>query len=154
MTRATVGLVLWLFLCLAVGWLGSQFRPGEWYIFLAKPSWTPPSGVFAPVWTLLYVMMGVAAWLVWKRWGFDGASGPLGLFFLQLALNALWSYLFFGRRDLGGAAVEVVILWLLILATAVAFWRKRPIAGALLLPYLCWVGFASALNYQIWRLNA
>jgi benzodiazapine receptor len=128
--------------------------PGEWYDSLAKPSWTPPNGVFGPVWTLIYVLMAIAAWLVWRKAGFAGAGGALSLFFLQLALNALWSYLFFGRQQPGVAFVEIVVLWLVIFATTVGFWKVRPLAGILLIPYLCWVAFASILNYQIWRLNA
>jgi tryptophan-rich sensory protein len=146
--------VLWLAASLAAGWVGSRFMPGEWYASLAKPAWTPPSAVFGPVWTALYVLMGVAAWLVWRKAGFSGAPAALGLFGAQLALNALWSYLFFGARLPGAAFAEIVVLWLVILATTIAFWRVRPAAGALLIPYLIWVGFASGLNLQLWRLNA
>lgn len=139
---------------MAAGWIGSQFMPGEWYVSLVKPAWTPPNVVFAPVWTALYVLMGVAAWLVWRRSGFSGAMVPLVLFIVQLVLNALWSYLFFGAHQPMLAFFEIVILWIVILLTLVCFWRMSLLAGVLLLPYLCWVGFASALNFQIWRLNA
>jgi len=152
--NSTIGLAAWLVVSLAAGWFGSRYAPGEWYASLVKPPWTPPSAVFAPVWTTLYVMMGVAAWLVWRRAGFSGAALPLTLFVAQLILNALWSYIFFGRHLPGPAFIEIVALWLVILATLVSFWRVRPLAGALLLPYLFWVGFASGLNLQLWRLNA
>ncbi len=148
------GWVLWVLAALSAGWIGSQFMPGAWYASLAKPSWNPPSSVFGPVWTLLYVFMGTAAWFVWKERGFFGARWALSLFGIQLALNALWSYLFFGLHDPMLAFAEIVALWIAILATMVSFWRVRLIAGALLLPYLCWVSFAAALNYQIWRLNS
>jgi benzodiazapine receptor len=144
---------LWVVGSLAAGWVGSNFVPGEWYAALTKPVWTPPNAVFAPVWTVLYVLMGVAAWLVWRKAGFAGAGAPLTLFIVQLVLNALWSYLFFGAHQLLLAFVEVVALWIVILTTVVSFWRIVPAAGVLLIPYLCWVAFASALNVQLWRLN-
>lgn len=152
--RTLLGLIAWVVASLAAGWIGSQFMPGEWYASLAKPAWTPPDAVFAPVWTVLYVLMGVAAWLVWRKVGLSLATVPLVLFIVQLALNALWSYLFFGAHRPMLAFFEIVVLWLVILLTLVGFWRIRPLAGALLLPYLCWVGFASALNFELWRLNA
>ena len=154
MTRSRLGLVVWLIVSLVAGFVGSRFAPGDWYESLAKPSWTPPHYVFGPVWTVLYLLMGVAAWLVWRERGFRGAGMPLGLFILQLALNAAWTYLFFGRHRPDLAFVEILVLWVLILITLVAFWRVRLAAGALLLPYLCWVGFAAALNHQLWRLNS
>lgn len=147
------GLLTWLAVSLAAGWIGSLFMPGEWYASLVKPAWTPPDAVFAPVWTVLYLMMGTAAWLVWKKEGFPGATVPLALFIIQLVLNSLWSYLFFGAHQPMLAFCEIVVLWLTILITSIAFWKVRPIAGALLVPYLCWVGFALALNFQLWRLN-
>jgi benzodiazapine receptor len=148
-----LGLIIWVVASLAAGWIGSQFMPGEWYTNLVKPVWTPPNAVFAPVWTVLYILMGVAAWLVWRKAGFSGAKMPLVLFIIQLALNSLWSYLFFGAHLPMLAFFEIVILWIVILLTLVGLWRIRPQAGVLLLPYLCWVGFASALNFQLWRLN-
>jgi tryptophan-rich sensory protein len=109
--------------------------------------------VFAPVWTILYVLMGVAAWLVWRKKGFAGARGALGLFIVQLALNSFWSFLFFGAHRPGLAFFELIVLWLVILVTAIKFRRVSVPAGILLLPYLCWVAFAGALNLQLWRLN-
>ncbi len=152
--RNLLGLAGWLVASFAAGWIGSRYLPGEWYAGLAKPSWTPPSAVFAPVWLSLYALMGVAAWLVWRRAGFAGAGPALGLFLGQLVLNALWSYLFFGLHRPGTAFLEIVVLWLLILAVAVLFGRESRAAGVMLVPYLAWVGFAAALNFAIWRLNS
>jgi len=149
-----IGLLSWVLAAVAAGWIGSNFMPGEWYTSLAKPAWNPPSSVFGPVWTILYVLMGVAAWLVWRKAGFSGARVALSLFIVQLVLNSLWSYLFFGLQKPMVAFVEILVLWCAILATLVSFWKVRPSAGALLIPYLCWVSFAAALNYQLWRLNA
>ena len=127
--------------------------PGDWYAQLNKPSWNPPGWVFGPVWTLLYVMMSVAAWRVWKQGGFTSQRRPLSLFLLQLALNAAWTPLFFGLRQPGIAFAEIVVLWLAILGTIVAFRQTDKIAAALLLPYLAWVSFASVLNFTLWQLN-
>ena len=148
-----LGLAFWLGLTFAAGWVGSRFQPGEWYTHLVQPALTPPGWVFGPVWTILYILMGVAAWLVWQRYGLAGAVWPLGLFILQLILNTLWSYLFFGLKNPGGAFLDIVALWLSILATLIAFWQYYPAAGKLLLPYLLWVTFAVYLNLQFWRLN-
>ena len=151
--RSLIGLIFWIGVSLAAGWVGSNFLPGDWYAALEKPSWNPPNSVFAPVWTTLYVLMGVAAWLVWRRVGVSRRRAALGLFLFQLVLNALWSYLFFGVRSPGFALVEIVFLWGAIVATTIAFWRVSRPAGLLLMPYLAWVGFAAALNLQLWRLN-
>lgn len=134
--------------------IGGMFTPGEWYAQLAKPSWTPPAWIFAPVWTLLYTMMAVAGWLAWLRAGLAGGRIAFTFFGIQLALNAAWSWIFFGLHRPGLAALEIIVLWLAIAATIGAFWRIRPASGALLLPYLAWVSFAAALNMAIWRLNA
>ena len=148
-----MGLIFWLAVTFSAAWVGSRFQPGEWYSSLVKPSLTPPAWVFGPVWTLLYAMMATAAWLVWRRYGLAKAIVPLGLFLGQLALNALWSYLFFGLQRPGLAFLGIVALWLAILATLIAFWRSRASAGLLLLPYLLWVSFATYLNFQFWHLN-
>ena len=145
-----IGLIFWLAVTFTAAWIGSWFHPGEWYAGLVKPTLTPPAWIFGPVWTLLYVMMAMAAWLVWRRHGLADAIGPLGLFLGQLALNALWSYLL--QRP-GLAFIDIVVLWVAILATLIAFWRSHPPAGLLLLPYLLWVSFATYLNFQFWRLN-
>lgn len=143
-------LLLFLVVALLAGFIASQFEPGTWYEHMNKPAWTPPDAVFMPVWLILYVLMGVAAWLVWERRGMTGAHG---LFFVQLALNAGWSWLFFGLHRPGWAFGEILLLCLAVFATLVAFWRHRPAAGALMLPYAAWLAFAAALNYELWRLN-
>lgn len=150
-------LVISLLVCQAAGFLGSLATTPSipnWYRNLAKPSFTPPSWVFGPAWVTLYVMMGIALFLVWRR----GAAAPgvktaLILFFVQLALNSLWSVLFFGLHQPFWAFIEIIILWIFILLTLIAFRRISLPAGLLLLPYLLWVTFASALNFAIWRLN-
>ena len=149
-------LVASLAACFAVGALGSYWTTmglGPWYDGLAKPSWTPPSKVFAPAWTALYALMGVAAWLVWRARGRAGATLALALHAVQLTLNLIWPGIFFALRNPGGGFAEIALLWLSILATVVAFARVRPLAAALLLPYWIWVTYASALNFAIWRLN-
>jgi len=151
-----VGLLVALVACLAAGGIGARLTAAvipTWYAALRKPSWNPPNRVFGPVWTALYVLMAVAAWMVWRTTGVRGAPVALGLFVVQLALNAAWSPIFFGLRKPGWAAVDLVALWAAIVATGVAFSRVRPLAGYLLLPYLAWVTFAGALNVAIWRLN-
>lgn len=152
--KSALGLMGWLVAAFAAAWVGSRFRPAEWYEALAKPAWTPPDAVFAPVWTALYALMGVAAWLVWRRAGFSGAPAALALFIVQLLLNALWSYLFFGLHRIDLALLEIVPLWLAILIVLVLFWRVDWRAGALMVPYLAWVAFAAGLNFALWRLNA
>ncbi|HSJ08797.1 MAG TPA: TspO/MBR family protein [Longimicrobiales bacterium] len=147
-----LGLAIWIALPMIAGVVGSQFAPGAWFDALRKPPFNPPSWVFAPVWTTLYVAMGVAAWLVWDRHR-TSANPALALFVIQLVANAMWSWLFFGRQSPGAALVDIVVLWFLILGTMWAFWRLRPAAGMLLLPYIAWVTFATALNFEIWRLN-
>lgn len=153
---SVVALIGSIVLCLAAGGLGAWATNSEiptWYAGIAKPSWNPPNWVFGPVWTTLYVLMAVAAWLVWRRDGMREARGPLTLFAIQLALNTLWSFLFFGLHNPGLAAAEIVLLSATILATTVSFWRRSHWAGALLVPYLAWVSFATVLNFTIWQLN-
>lgn len=118
----------------------------DWYKNLTKPSWTPPGWAFPVVWTILYVLMGVASWLVWKEGGFDKRWRPLALYILQLVLNFLWTPLFFGFRKIGLAFIEIIILWVAILATAIAFWPVSKLASLLLVPYLVWVFIATSLN--------
>ena len=153
-TIAWLGLPGWLLLPFAAAAVGTRFMPGAWYASLVKPAWNPPNWIFGPVWTLLYVLMGVAAWLVWRRVGWSGARLALGLFIVQLVLNAAWSWLFFGLHRPDLAFVDICALWGLILAVAVLFGRVDRLAAALLVPYLAWVGFATVLNFTIWRLNA
>ena len=147
-------LVGWVLLCFGAAAMGGLFMPGEWYAGLKKPAWNPPGWIFGPVWTILYTMMAVAAWLVWRRGGFVAQRRPLTLFLLQLALNAAWSPLFFGSHRPGLAFAEIVLLWLAIAATLLAFRFTSRAAAWLLAPYLAWVGFAAVLNFTLWRLNA
>jgi tryptophan-rich sensory protein len=152
-----IGLTLFVIVCLGAGGLGAIATTPEidgWYKTITKPSWNPPVYVFGPVWTTLFVMMGIAAWLVWEQVGFRGVKLPLGLFGVQLVLNVGWSWIFFGLHQPGWAFVEIVILWLAILATTVEFFRRSGVAGSFMVPYLAWVGFASVLNFAIWQLNA
>jgi len=125
----------------------------EWYPTLNKPSFNPPNWVFGPVWTALYVMMGVAAWRVWRAADRDTARGPLALFALQLAVNLGWSVAFFGLRNLGLAVAVIIVLDLLVLATALMFRRVDRFAEWVLIPYLAWIAFATILNIAVWRLN-
>jgi len=153
-THPALALAGWLLLCFSAAALGGWFMPGEWYAQLQKPTWNPPGWIFGPVWTALYMMMAIAAWLVWRRGGFAAQRGPLSLFLLQLFLNAAWTPLFFGLHHPALAFVDIVLLWLALLATLLTFWRRSRIAGALLIPYLAWVSFATALNLALWRLNS
>lgn len=148
------GLIVWIGISFSAGIFGSQFMPGEWYSALRKPPFNPPGWIFGPVWTVLYVMMGIAAWRVWVPRGFRGAEGAMTLFFVQLALNAAWSWLFFGVQQPGWAYVEILVLWIVIVMTTVAFWQHSALAGWLFVPYLLWVSFASLLNGSLWWLNS
>lgn len=154
-SRQIAGLVAWLALTFAAAGIGAiaSANAAGFYMDLARPEWAPPSQVFGPVWSALYLLMGVAAWLVWRKGGFDRSGGALPLYVVQLGLNALWSWLFFAWHQGGLAFLDIVVLWLLIVLTIVDFWRIRPLAGALLLPYLAWVTYAAALNLAVWRLN-
>ena len=150
-----IGLVAWLavtFVAAAVGALAAVDAPA-FYGQLAKPAWAPPAAVFGPVWSVLYLLMGFAAWLVWRQRPAERVDGALGLYLVQLVANALWSWLFFGWRQGGLAFGEVLLLWLLIAITTGAFWRIQRLAGVLLMPYLAWVGFASALTWATWQRN-
>jgi translocator protein len=152
-----LGLLVFLVIVFAASAIGSVFTSmgqPEWYDTLRKPDWTPAGWLFGPVWTALFLAMAIAAWRVWTRTGWAGLRGPLGLFFGQLALNVGWSGIFFGMRMPGLAFFEIVLLAVAIAATLVAFWRVSRLAGWLMVPYLLWVLFASALNLSIWQLNA
>ena len=152
--RRLIGLAAWLgvsYLAAALGAIASV-DAGSFYAQLLRPTWAPPGWVFGPVWTLLYGLMGIAAWLVWRRGG-PRARPVLALFLVQLAVNALWSWLFFAWQLGAAALADILLLWPLILLTTLGFWRVRPLAGLLLVPYLAWVGFAGFLNYAVWRLN-
>ncbi len=150
--RDILRLLIFLAITFAVASFGALFMPGAWYAALEKPAWTPPSWLFGPVWTVLYVMIAVAGWLVWQRESRVGT--PLVLWGAQLALNGVWSWLFFGLERPGLAALDIIVLLVLIATTALVFMRISRVAALLLVPYLAWVGFASALNIAIWQLNA
>ncbi len=149
MTRYT-GLVVFLALVAGAAYFGMSYQPGPFYAALAKPDWTPPDAVFAPVWTVLYVMIAVAGWIAWRAQGF----GPLlWLWLLQLILNGAWSYLMFGVKQITWAFTDILALWLAILSFILVAWPVRRSAALLFVPYFLWVSFAAALNFELWRLN-
>jgi tryptophan-rich sensory protein len=139
--------------CFLAALTGAWFRPGAWYERLKKPSWRPPNRLFAPVWTVLYLMIALAGWRVWRHAGFAGAGLALAVYALQLVFNAAWTPLFFGLRRPALGFADIVLLWLSIVATLALFLPLDGFAPALLAPYLAWVTFAGALNFAIWRLN-
>ena len=153
--RLSLGLVGWFIVSFAASAVGAvaSIQAKSFYGQLVQPEWAPPSYVFGPVWTVLYALMAIAAWQVWRSGGFHTNRVALSLFMVQLALNALWSWLFFAWQRGALAFADIVLLWVLIVVTLVSFWRVRPLAGALLIPYLLWVTFAAALNYSLWQLN-
>ena len=153
--KQIIGLVAWLVVSFIAAAIGSaaSIQAGPFYMQLVRPEWAPPPGLFGPVWTVLYALMGIAAWLVWRVGGFRAARTALTLFLVQLVVNALWSWLFFGWRLGNLAFADIVLLWVLIVATLLAFWRISRLAGALFIPYLLWVSFACVLNYSVWQLN-
>ena len=155
MPKQLLGLLAWLGLSFAAAAVGAvaSAQAGAFYQQLARPGWAPPGWLFAPVWTALYFMMGVAAWLVWQARGAPAAANALRLFLAQLAVNALWSWLFFAWHQGAWAFAEIAILWALIVGTIISFWRVSPSAGFLLLPYLAWVSFAAILCFNLWQLN-
>jgi tryptophan-rich sensory protein len=182
--KSALALIGWIALCYAAAAAGAVFTTGNWYAILNKPTWSPPGWLFGPVWTLLYTMMGVSAWMVWGQGRGDAspeqgaaatpergaaatpergtgarrrlartAASPIRTFMIQLALNAVWTPLFFGARQIGLAFIEIIVLWCAILATIIAFRRVSTTAAWLLVPYLLWVTFASVLNGALWWMN-
>lgn len=153
----TLGFIFWIGICYLVAWISAQVSPGiapaDWYNSLNKPSWNPPSWVFGPVWTTLYTLMGIAAWLVWKKFGFQEAKPALTAFIAQLFLNGVWSQLFFGIQSPGWAFVEIFFLLAAILLTTYYFSKKVKLAAWLMVPYIFWVSFAAILNGTIWWIN-
>lgn len=149
------GFSCWLVLTFAAAAIGAvaSAQAKTFYLQLIRPDWAPPGWLFAPVWTALYLMMAIAAWLVWREHGFRRAGGALTLFVVQLAANAVWTWLFFVWHQGALAFTEILLLWALIAGTIIAFWRLHRIAAVLLLPYLAWVSFATGLTYATWRLN-
>ena len=151
----SLGLVGWLVATFAAGSVGAiaSARAAPFYAQLSQPSWAPPAWLFGPVWSVLYVLMAVSAWLVWRERGFKGAPTALWLFVIQLVANALWTWLFFVLHLGALSMAEIALLWLLIAATIFSFWPIHRIAALLLVPYLVWVSFASALTWSLWHLN-
>jgi tryptophan-rich sensory protein len=151
--HSLVALAAFIAASFAAAATGAIFRPGDWYRNLDKPEWRPPDWLFAPVWTVLYALIALSGWLVWREAGIAVAALPLGIYAIQLLLNAAWTPIFFGLHRPGLALVEIVVLWAAILATIILFQRVSLGAALLLVPYLAWVSFAAALNYSIWRRN-
>jgi benzodiazapine receptor len=154
-SRPAIGIAGWVLLSFAAAAAGgvASANAGDFYERLVRPAWAPPPYLFGPVWSVLYFLMGIAAGLVWRAGGFEGARLALTLFVVQLGFNALWTWLFFAWRLGMWAFIEIVVLWLLILATMMAFGRIRTLSAWLLLPYLAWVSYAAALTYAVWLLN-
>jgi len=151
----SLGLFGWLLVAFAAAAVGgfASANAGDFYRDLVRPSWAPPGWLFRPVWSVLYALMGVAAWLVWRARGFAGARGALLTFIVQLTANALWTWLFFVWRQGGLAFAEILVLLALILVTIGLFWRVSTVAAALLVPYLAWASFACLLSLSTWKLN-
>ena len=151
--KGLVGWVIVTFIAAGVGGIASVNSPA-FYQQLSRPVWAPPPWLFGPVWTVLYLLMAIAAWMVWnERGGLAKTRVPLTLFVVQLILNSLWTWLFFAWKQGALACADIVALWILLLATIIGFWRVRPLAGALMLPYIVWVSFAAALSFAVWQLN-
>jgi tryptophan-rich sensory protein len=150
---STYGFLGFLGASFAAAMSGAVFTPGPWYEALKKPSWCPPNWLFAPAWAVLFLMIAIAGWLIWEAVGFAGGALALGLFALQLVLNAAWSGIFFGMRRMDLAFAELCLLWLSILACIIVFWPIDARAALLMVPYLAWVSFAGLLNFTMWRLN-
>jgi tryptophan-rich sensory protein len=149
-----LGLFLVLaFAAAALGALATATSVDTWYPTLRKPDWNPPSWIFSPVWTLLYLLMAVATWRAWRTENVSTARRTVSLYSAQLTLNALWSILFFGMRQPGAALIEIIILWALLVVILLRFWRLDRIAAMLWAPYVAWVTFAAFLNGAIWTLN-
>ncbi len=150
-----LGLLGWLGLCFAASFAGAiaSIQAKVFYAELSQPVWAPPGWLFGPVWSILYAMMAIAAWLVWRSGGFLHNRMALSFFFAQLLVNSLWSWLFFAWHLGALALADILLLWLLIVATMVYFLRTTVLAGVLLVPYLLWVSFAALLNYSVWQLN-
>jgi benzodiazapine receptor len=154
---SVIKLVISILASFAAGGIGSLFTfkvIPTWYAGLKKPRYTPPNRVFGPIWTTLYILMGISVFLVWqKELATDGVMLAFTLFWIQLTFNALWSVIFFGMKSKGGGVIIIIVLWLLILATIITSFRVSGWAGALLIPYIVWVGIASYLNIGVWLLN-
>ena len=155
MYKQFLGLIGWLILCFAASAIGAvaSINAESFYSQLNQPSWAPPAWLFGPVWTALYILMAISAWLIWRIKGFRANSIALSIFIVQLILNSLWSWLFFAWQLGSLSFIDIILLWIFIILTLVYFWRIKPLAGVLLMPYLLWVSFAAVLNFSIWQLN-
>lgn len=153
MSRSTRLIALAVFAALVVvaAQFGAMYRPGAWYQGLVKPSFTPPNWLFPIAWTTLYVMIGLAGYVAWKA---QGIGAAIGVWLVQLILNAAWSYIMFGRHDIGLALIDIGAVWLSIAAFIALTWNRSRLAALLFVPYLAWVSFAAVLNFEVWRLNA
>jgi len=151
-------LIFSIFICLFAGFIGSSFTTPaitNWYAMLQKPSFAPPNWVFFPVWTALFIMMGISLFLIWKKgWGDKTVKTSIYIFAGQLVLNTLWSFAFFGLRSPLLGLMEIILLWLAILATILTFKKLSRTAAYLLIPYILWVSFAAFVNFSIWKLNS
>jgi tryptophan-rich sensory protein len=155
-SRNLVSLFAFIIICLIISGIGGAITASSvetWYQALEKPIFNPPDWVFAPVWTLLYIIMGIAAWRVWRLRSFEATGKALGVFALQLGFNLAWSFLFFGLQRIDLALVEIVILLVAIIVNAIMFWRIDRLAGLMLMPYIAWVTYATILNASLWLLN-
>ena len=158
MIRAALSFVIFLAVVVLAAMSGAQFTPGAWYASLAKPPWTPPGWLFAPVWSLIYLMIATAGWLIWRSAAASGEqaaarTAALVAWGTQMVFNGAWSWLMFGRHQISLALIDIVLLWLTIAAFTWLAWRVSRPAALLFLPYLAWISFASALNFAVWRLN-
>jgi len=144
---AAIGILL---LTIAAPSLGAFSPPGEWYQSIHKPSWNPPPWIFGPVWSVLYLMMATAAFLVWRK---DGWNRAMSAYLVQLIFNAAWTPLFFGAKRIDWACTDIVALWFAILVTILCFWKTSKVAAWLMVPYLGWVSFATVLNATLWAMN-
>jgi benzodiazapine receptor len=148
--RRYLSLIVFLVITTLVASVAGAFSPGEWYAGLAKPPWTPPNWLFGPVWSLIYLCIAIAGWLVWRS---KGLGIGLLFWFVQLGLNGLWSYWMFGENRIDYAMFDISAMWLAIVGFIVTSWRTSKLAALLFVPYLAWVSFAAALNFAIWQLN-
>jgi tryptophan-rich sensory protein len=148
-------LLAWIFgtFLASLGAVVTADAAARFYLQLDRPRWAPPAWLFGPAWSLLYVLMAVAAYRVWRLEGWAGAQVELGLYVVQLVLNAGWSWFFFVRRTGLGSTIEAAMLWAAVVATMVAFWGRDTLAGVLFVPYVAWVTFATALTVSVWRRN-
>jgi len=154
--KSILPLLVFILITLFAGFIGSFFTTpsiASWYAFINKPSFSPPNWLFAPVWSLLYILMGIAAFLIWQKRDNLKTKPALMFYGIQLILNTLWSIIFFGMHNPGLAFLEIIILWSFILITLIKFYKINKTSGILFIPYLIWVSFASILNFAVWMLN-